>query len=160
MSFLHLKNKTEPKYEEPQTVTLHKNIFTSKLKPENIKEENSKSSSMMIGENVTITGKIKGNEVTIFGTIDGDIDCNKITIEKTGNVKGKITVNTLCIMGKAEGEVNVSALLNIKSEGSLNGKVFYGEIEVEEGGKISGEIHHRDKDNNKQEEFKKLKSLS
>ena len=95
MSFLHLKNKTEPKYTEPRTATIHKDVFDTKPKPEEKIVENPKSSSMMIGENVIITGKIKGNEVTIFGTIDGDIDCNKIKIEKTGSVKGKITVNTL-----------------------------------------------------------------
>ena len=45
----------------------------------------------MIGEGVTITGTIKAsNEVTVQGTIDGDIECNSVTINKSGNVKGKI----------------------------------------------------------------------
>ena len=59
-------------------------------------------------------------------------------------------------MIKAEGELNVNDVLNIKSEGNVNGKIFYGEIQIEEGGKLSREINHRDK-NNKQEEFKDLK---
>ena len=32
MSFLHLKNKTEPKYTEPHTDTIHKVVFDTKNK--------------------------------------------------------------------------------------------------------------------------------
>ena len=56
----------------------------------------------------------------------------------------------MIVEGKAEGELNVNDVLNFKSEGNVNGKIFYGEIQIEEGGKLSGEINHRDK-NNKQE---------
>ena len=158
MSFLHLKNKTEPKYYEPKTTTIHKDTFSAKPKTEEKKVTNSKS-SLMIGEGVTITGTIKANnEVTIKGTIDGDIECNSVTINKSGNVKGKIKTETMTVEGKAEGEMNVNAVLNIKSEGHVNGKVFYGKIQIDEGGKLSGEINHHNKDN-KQEEFKELKSL-
>ena len=158
MSFLHLKNKTEPKYAEARTATIHKDVFDTKSKPENKIIGNSKS-SLMIGDQVTITGTIKAsNEVTIQGTVDGDIDCNSVTINKSGNVKGKIKTETMTVEGKVEGEVNVNAVLSIKSEGHVSGKVFYGEIQIGEGGKISGEINHRDKDK-KQEEFKELKSL-
>ena len=159
MSFLHLKNKkTEPKYTEPHTATIHKDVFETKPKPEKKIVENSKS-SLMVGEGVTITGTIKAsNKVTVQGTIDGDIECNSITISKSGNVKGKIKTDTITVEGKAEGEINADDVLNIKSQGHVSGKVFYGEIQIEEGGKISGEINHRNKDN-KQEEFKDFKVL-
>ena len=157
MSFLHLKNKTEPKYAEPRTATIHKDAFVVKSNEEEKKAGNSKS-SLMIGEGVTITGTIKANnEVTIQGAIDGDIECNSVTINKSGNVKGKIKADTMTVEGKAEGEININDVLNIKSEGNVNGKVFYGEIQIDEGGKLSGEINHRNKDN-KQEEFKALKA--
>ena len=158
MSFLHLKNKTEPKYTETRTTTIHKDVLDTKIKSEKKIVVNLKS-SLMIGEGVTITGTIKANnEVTIQGTIDGDIECNSVTINKSGNVKGKIKTETMIVEGKAEGEMNVNDVLNIKSDGHVNGKVFYGEIQIDEGGKLSGEINHRDKVN-KQEEFKELKSL-
>ena len=157
MSFLHLKNKTEPKYAEARTATIHKDVFVAKPKEEEKKAGNSKS-SLMIGEGVTITGTIKANnEVTIQGAIDGDIECNSVTINKSGNVKGKIKADTMTVEGKAEGEININDVLNIKSEGNVNGKVFYGKIQIDEGGKLSGEINHRNKDN-KQEEFKVLKA--
>jgi len=159
MSFLHIKNKTEPKYTDPLSNSFNENVIEVKPKAEKEIVGNSKS-SLMIGPGVIITGTIKAShEVTILGTIDGDIECNSVTINKTGNVKGKIKTETMTLEGKAEGEVNVNTVLSIKSEGHVSGKVFYGEIQIDEGGKISGEINHRDKDH-KQEEFRGLKSLS
>ena len=158
MSFLHLKNKTEPQNHETKTPIIEEDVFDIKSKLGTSTVDNSKS-SLMIGEGVTITGTIKANsKVTIQGTVDGDIECNSITISKSGNVKGKIKTDTITVEGKAEGEVNADDVLNIKSTGHVSGKVFYGEIQIDEGGKISGEINHRDKDN-KQEEFKDYKVL-
>ena len=159
MSFLHLKNKTEPKYAESRTATIHKDIFDTKKTPDKSIVENSKS-SLMIGEGVKITGTITAsNQVTVQGIIDGDIECSSVTINKSGIVKGKIKTKTMTVEGKAEGEMNVNAVLNIKSEGHVIGKIFYGKIQIDEGGKLSGEINQSDKDN-KQEEFKEIKSLS
>ena len=158
MSFLHLKNKIEPQYRESKTSSIEKDTFGIKSKLGTSTVDNSKS-SLMIGEGVIITGTIKANsKVTIQGTVDGDIECNSITISKSGNVKGKIKTDTITVEGKAEGEINADDVLNIKSQGHVNGKVFYGEIQIEEGGKISGEINYQDKDN-KQEEFKDFKVL-
>ena len=158
MSFLHLKNKTEPQNHETKTPIIEEDVFDIKSKLGTSTVDNSKS-SLMIGEGVTITGTIKANsKVTIQGTVDGDIECISITISKSGNVKGKIKTDTIAVEGKAEGEINADDVLNIKSTGHVSGKVFYGEIQIEEGGKISGEINHRDKDS-KQEEFKGFKVL-
>ena len=113
--------------------------------------------SQAISKEVKHSFMIKAdNEVTIKGIIDGDVECDSVTINKSGNVKGNIKTNTMIVEGKAEGELNVNDVLNIKSEGNVNRKIFYDEIQIEEGGKLSGEINHRDK-NNKQEEFKNLK---
>ena len=158
MSFLHLKNKTEPQNHETKTPIIEEDVFDIKSKLGASTVDNS-NSSLMIGEGVTITGTIKANsKVTIQGTVDGDIECNSIVISKSGNVKGKIKTDTITVEGKAEGEINADDVLNIKSTGHVSGKVFYGEIQIEEGGKISGEINFQDKDN-KQEEFKDFKVL-
>jgi len=158
MSFLHLKNKKETQYNKTKTPIIEEDVFGIKSKLGTSTIDNSES-SLMIGEGVIITGTIKANsKVTIQGTVDGDIECNSITISKSGNVKGKIKTDTITVEGKAEGEINAEDVLNIKSTGHVSGKVFYGEIQIEEGGKISGEINHRDKDS-KQEEFKEFKVI-
>ena len=117
------------------------------------------SSSLMIGNGVTITGTIKAdNEVTIQGTIDGDIDCNSVDINKSGIVKGKVKAETMTVEGKVEGEININSILHIKSQGSASGKVFYGDIQIDEGGKLLGEINYIEK-HHKKEEKKDWKAL-
>ena len=152
MSLIGFKNKTEPKYTEPKKITFPKDDFDTKSELNN--KEN-----LMIGDGVTITGNIKANnEVIIIGNVDGEIECNSIIIKKSGSVKGKIKTKMMTVTGKVEGEININGVLKIKSEGSVNGKIFYDDLQIDEGGKLSGEIDHRDKDK-KQEKFNDWKTI-
>ena len=157
MSLLNMKTNyqknIESKFVEPEI-----NNFTQ---PKKEKEQKSKDTNhnLMIGEGVVITGNIKSDsEVTIQGTVDGDVECNSITIDKSGKLKGKIQAENMKVKGKAEGEINVSNLLEIQSKGDVSGKVMYGGIQIEEEGKLAGEINFKDS-NKKQEEFKDWKAL-
>ncbi len=158
MSLIKLKSKTEPKYFSKSSELTRREPL-SEAREGITKNPINSASSLQIGNGVTITGTIKAdNEVTIEGTLDGDVDCHCLIVSKSGNIKGKVKTETMTIDGKAEGEITINDLLQIKSTGSVNGKVIYGKIEVEDGGKLIGEINYRDKDN-KQEEFKDWKAL-
>ena len=158
MSLLNLKKKIEPNYLQSQTKHINKETSLSEPETEKKKVKDS-SSSLMIGEGVTITGTIKAdNEVNIQGTIDGDIDCNSVIINKSGNVKGKVKTETMTVEGKVEGEININSILHIKSQGSVSGKVFYGDIQIDEGGKLLGEINFKEQVE-KEEESKDWKAL-
>ena len=154
MSLINLKTKKEPQYLSSNlSNTANKSVDSTKLKEKEKHTSTNLSSSLLIGESVIITGTVKAeNEVTIQGSIDGDVDCHSILVTKTGNIKGKLKAENIKVEGKVEGEININNLLEIYSSGSVNGKVFYGNIQIEEGGKLLGEINQRDK-NNKQEEF-------
>ena len=158
MSLIKLKSKTEPKYFSKSSEFKRREPLPEATE-EKTKNPINSASSLQIGNGVTITGTIKAdNEVTIEGTLDGDVDCHCLIVSKSGNIKGKVKTETMTIDGKAEGEITINDLLQIKSTGSVNGKVIYGKIEVEDGGKLVGEINYHDKDN-KQEEFKDWKAL-
>ena len=158
MSLINLKTKKEPQYlSNNLSNTTNKNVDSNKLEEKKI--STNLSSSLLIGESVIITGTVKAeNEVTIQGTIDGDVDCHSVLVTKTGNIKGKLKAENIKVEGKVEGEISIVNLLHIRSEGLVDGKVFYGNIQIEEGGKLLGEINQKDK-NNKQEEFKDWKAL-
>ena len=158
MSLIKLKSKTEPKYFTKSTEPKQRETFPE-VTDDKVKKPINSASSLQIGNGVTITGSIKAdNEVTIQGTLEGDVDCHCLIVSKSGNIKGKIKTETMTIEGKSDGEIAVNDLLQIKSTGSVSGKVFYGNIQIEEGGKLLGEINQRDK-NNKQEDFKDWKAL-
>ncbi|PPR48981.1 MAG: hypothetical protein CFH15_01422 [Alphaproteobacteria bacterium MarineAlpha5_Bin5] len=159
MSLINLKSKKEPQYFNNISETVKNNSFIDK--EETITEKNpiNTSSSLLIGEGVNITGTIKAeNEVTIQGSVDGDVDCHTVIVSKTGSMKGKLKAEIMKVEGKFEGEMNINDQLHIRTKGSVNGKVFYGSIQIDDGGKLLGEINYRGK-NNKQEEFKDWKAL-
>ena len=158
MQLLNLKNKTEPrKTNEFNKFIDEKNLSLNKI-PDF--ENNFKiPSSLMIGDGVSITGSIKAkDEVTIQGTVEGDIECLTLNVSKTGNIKGKIKSDTLIVEGKVDGEININDIINIKSDGMVSGKIYYGSIQISEGGKLIGEIDYKDK-NIKQETFKDWETL-
>ena len=158
MQLLNLKNKTEPrKTDEFNKVFDEKNLPLNKIP--DIKNNFIIPSSLMIGDGVSITGSIKAkDEVTIQGTVEGDIECLTLNVSKNGNIKGKIKSDTLIVEGKVDGEININDLINIKSDGIVSGKIYYGSIQISEGGKLIGEIDYKDK-NIKQETFKDWETL-
>ena len=141
MSLLNLKQKKEEDYFQKNT------LQSTKKEPEysgihyDYKKNLNTESSLIIGEKVVVTGTVKAEDlVTIQGTIDGDIDCNKISVKKSGIVKGKINTKNATVEGQLDGEINITSILHIKSNGKVNGKISYGIIQIDEGGSLQGEI--------------------
>tara|TARA_B100000959_G_C14540764_1_gene443478 strand:- start:15 stop:488 length:474 start_codon:yes stop_codon:yes gene_type:complete len=157
MSLLKLKSKVEPTYSQ-NTITNYDNQTAKENKTKPV-ERKITQSSLIIGEEANITGTIKEkNEISVQGTVDGEIECKDLRVGKSGNLKGKIKAETLHIEGTVDGEVTIKALLKIKSTGSASGKMTYGSLHVDEGGKLIGESDFKDK-NIVQEEFKDWKTL-
>ena len=155
MSLLKLKNKTEPLHNSKNSFNYNNNkkehldpIKTIKI-----------TSSLIIGEGASIKGEIKEeNEITIQGNVDGDVECKDLIVGKTGSIKGKIKAENLTVEGSVEGEVNIHALLKLMSTSYVAGKTSYGSLQINEGGKLIGELEFKDKNINK-EEFKDWKTI-
>jgi len=156
MSLLKLKSKTEPLYTNKTIINYDENINKEITEPTKKIKENS---SLIIGEGATIKGEIvEENEITVHGNVDGDIQCKDLIVGKTGSVKGKIKTDTLYVEGSIEGEIQVKELLKLMSSSYVSGKITYGSLQINEGGKLVGEIEFKDK-NIIQEEFKEWQSL-
>ena len=156
MSLLKLKSKTEPLYTNKNIINYDENINKEITEPTKKIKENS---SLIIGEGATIKGEIvEENEITVQGNVDGDIQCKDLIVGKTGSIKGKIKADTLYVEGSIEGEIHVKELLKLMSSSYVSGKITYGSLQINEGGKLVGEIEFKDK-NIIQEEFKEWKSL-
>ena len=156
MSLLKLKSKKEPLYTSKSIVNFDEDLKETTLEP--IKQFKEKS-SLIIGEGATIKGEIKEeNEITIQGNVDGDIECKDLIVGKTGSIKGKIKADTLTVEGNVEGEILIKDLLKLMSSSYVSGKICYGSVQINEGGKLIGEMDFKDK-NILQEEFKDWKTL-
>ena len=61
-------------------------------------------------------------------------------IAETGRFEGKAVVEECLVAGACEGELSVNGLLTLRAEGRVEGNVRYVEIEVERGGRMSGDV--------------------
>ena len=155
MSLLKLKSKTEPLYTNKSIINYDDDLNKEIKEPIKTIKINS---SLIIGEGATIKGEIiEENEITVNGSVDGDIQCKNLIVGKTGSIKGKIKADTLYVEGSIEGEINVKELLKLMSSSYVSGKMSYGSLQINEGGKLLGELEFKDK-NIIQEEFKDWKT--
>ena len=156
MSLLKLKSKTEPLYTNKSIINYDDDLNKETKEPIKTIKINS---SLIIGEGATIKGEIiEENEITVNGSVDGDIQCKNLIVGKTGSIKGKIKADTLYVEGSIEGEINVKELLKLMSSSYVSGKMSYGSLQINEGGKLLGELEFNDK-NIIQEEFKDWKTI-
>ena len=156
MSLLKLKSKTEPLYTNKSIINYDDDLNKETKEPIKTIKINS---SLIIGEGATIKGEIiEENEITVNGSVDGDIQCKNLIVGKTGSIKGKIKADTLYVEGSIEGEINVKELLKLMSSSYVSGKISYGSLQINEGGKLLGELEFKDK-NIIQEEFKDWKTI-
>jgi cytoskeletal protein CcmA (bactofilin family) len=104
--------------------------------------ESSQPRRLEVGKGITLSGEITSCDILVVeGTVKADISrCKEMQIAKGGLYIGTATVENAEILGRFEGELNVSVRLVLRSSGEVAAKVRYGEIEVEAGGDLSGDV--------------------
>ncbi len=67
-------------------------------------------------------------------------DSRIIDIATTGYFKGTAEVEEAIISGEFQGTLTVRGRLFVRATGKVSGELRYGELEIERGGRISGDI--------------------
>ena len=99
---------------------------------------------------ITSSGKFQGlinsNKAFLGGAVEGVIkSANSIEITKSGLVKAKeCKSKNIKIVGKLDGKVIASELLEITSGGAVNGTIITKGIKTEQGGSVVGNIQTYD----------------
>jgi len=79
----------------------------------------------------------------VEGSVEAALrDCQTVEIAEAGLFRGSAEIDTADVSGRFEGDLTVRSRLVIRSTGRIVGTVRYGQIEIERGGIISGEIEH------------------
>ena len=82
------------------------------------------------------------DKLLIEGSVDAKLtNCRAIEIAESGLFKGSTTIDEAEIRGRFEGDLIVRNRLLIKATGRVSGTISYGQIEIECGGQIFGDIH-------------------
>ena len=102
--------------------------------------------TLIIGPGVSVKGEITScNRLIVEGKIEAKLaDCQNVIIKEGGIFKGESTTENADVQGSFDGNLVVRGRLLVRASGRVSGKIAYGEIEIERGGKISGEISHED----------------
>lgn len=99
------------------------------------------TANLHVGRGLKLEGKIQScDSLVIEGDVQATIESGTLTITETGEVRGEATVEQAEINGKFDGTLTVKKCLTINATGKITGTVRYGELKVEQGGKINGEI--------------------
>ncbi len=99
---------------------------------------------LIVGRDIFLSGEIKScNKLVVEGSVEAALrDCQTVEIAEAGLFRGSAEIDTADVSGRFEGELTVRSRLIIRSSGRIVGTVRYGQIEIERGGVISGQIEH------------------
>ena len=96
---------------------------------------------LTVGREISLQGDITHcDQLIVEGSVTANLSCQDVAIMESGILKGTVEIGSIEVRGLFEGTLNVSGRLLIRSTGRVVGKVRYGQVEIEIGGQISGEV--------------------
>ncbi len=102
----------------------------------------SESRRLSVGPEITLSGEINScDKLFVEGSVEANLtNCRDVDIAETGLFKGSASIEEAEVRGRFEGNLVVRKRLLIKATGRVSGTIRYGQIEIECGGQISGDI--------------------
>src|ERR1051326_8654442 len=97
---------------------------------------------VFLGPEIVLSGELKScGTLVAEGSVDGSqIECREFILGSTGSCKGEVQTESAVISGRFEGRLIVRSRLLIKSGGQVRGSVQYGQVEIEPGGELQGDM--------------------
>ena len=117
------------------------------------KETNSKNNSTThttnthslnsLVQGTVIEGTVRSeSDIRIDGTIKGNLHCDaKVIIGPTGHIEGEVSCQNAVIEGTFNGQINVTALLNIRESAKVSGDVTTDKLIVQSGAVFNVNCH-------------------
>lgn len=100
------------------------------------------TSKLIVGRDIILHGEIRAcQNLVVEGRVEAALtDCRSIEIAASGVFKGSAHIQTADISGRFEGDIVVTSRLILRSTGRIVGTIRYGQLEIERGGVVSGQI--------------------
>src|SRR5437588_6835117 len=98
--------------------------------------------TLIVGREIGLSGEITScDRLVVEGSVQANLaNCREIDIAESGLFKGSASIEEAEIRGRFEGTLTVRKRLFIRATGKVTGTVRYGQIEIECGGQLSGEV--------------------
>jgi cytoskeletal protein CcmA (bactofilin family) len=100
------------------------------------------SRKLIVGREITLSGEITScDKLVVEGSVEANLsNCRDVDIAESGLFKGSASIDEAEIRGRFEGNLVCRKRLMIKASGRVSGTIRYGQIEIECGGQISGDV--------------------
>jgi cytoskeletal protein CcmA (bactofilin family) len=94
-----------------------------------------------IGAGVTLKGEVSASDlIVVDGAIEGDVSARVLKVGQGGVIRGNVSATEADVSGWISDSVEIKQLLVVRASGRVEGKIAYGEIELEKGAVIAGEL--------------------
>lgn len=104
-------------------------------------QNNNEFGCLKVGEGVQINGDVTVPESAfIAGEMNGKLKTKHLELEESGAVDGDVIAHTINAAGKVKGKVTAEEFLSIKLGGKVHGEIRHGDLEIQRGGSISGNV--------------------
>jgi len=123
----------------------------------------SKDEKTIIGERITIEGRIHGQEhLIIHGSMKGAIELEKHNsdIGSEGRFEGEIHAQNVSISGQMNGNIKTQGKVKITKEADFIGEIKAKSISIEDGAYFKGAIELEREPNRKSTQTEKAKATS
>ncbi len=97
---------------------------------------------LTVGKGLSLSGEITACDVLVVeGKVEAKLSDGKLLeITESGQFRGSVEIENADIAGRYDGDLTVHGRLTIRGTGRISGMVKYGELEVNAGGQIIGEM--------------------
>ncbi|MDE1901364.1 MAG: polymer-forming cytoskeletal protein [Alphaproteobacteria bacterium] len=97
---------------------------------------------LVVGEGLSVSGEITSCDILVVaGKVEAKVTDGKlIEINESGQFRGSVEIENADIAGRYDGQLIVHGRLTVRSTGRISGMVKYGELEINAGGQIIGEL--------------------
>ena len=97
---------------------------------------------LTVGREISLSGEIASCDTLIVeGSVEANLqNCRDVDIAESGLFRGTAEIENADVRGTFEGNLIVRKRLLIRAGGQVTGTIRYGQIEIELGGQISGDV--------------------
>ena len=97
---------------------------------------------LIVGREISLSGDISScDRLIIEGSVEANLqNCREVDISESGMFKGSAAIDEIEVRGRFEGNLVARKRLFVRATGRVSGTIRYGQIEIERGGQISGDV--------------------
>ncbi len=96
---------------------------------------------LIVGPAIRVKGEIGAcDTLVVQGEVEASMTGRVMEVAQGGLFKGQVELEEASVAGRVNGKLTVKGLLKVTAGGEVRGEIRYGELQIEKGGVIAGDI--------------------